>query len=1243
MGVVHRVFDREAGGEVALKTLPGGLSADGIYHLKREFRLFHDLRHPNLVRLHELFVERDWCFFTMELVDGLNFVDHIRQPSERTGHEPTMAEMEARFRDAGLQLAAALVYLHGLGRFHRDIKPSNLLVTRTGRLVMLDFGVAEWLGDDRPFAVTPERSMVGTPEYMAPEQAFGAPPSAAADWYAVGVTFYEALAGVLPASGRPAELFASKRRTHHPREKEPDVSVGLDQLVAQLLEPEPARRAAGTDVVASLKAPGTEPSPDEGGAMRTTTSPVRILGRDPQLEALRAAFGNLASQGLQVVEVQGPSGIGKTSLVRAFLAAVEPETPIVLRGRCHLQETVAFNALDGVVDDLARHLADRPGADVVLPRDVVALRRLFPVLDRVRTVKLAPGPPGDEPPREMRHRGLTAFVELLARVADRHPLVVWIDDLQWADLDSFDLLAEVLRARVPPRLMLIVSFRDQDTSEERPLEAWARLRASVPSTARTEIDLRRLDEDTCLGLATEWVGRPAQAATLQRAVVESGGSPYLLREICQFLKKDPAGPDGVDPRNLGRALTLRLKGLDAVEQEVIRIVAAAGGPVEETLLGRACRVSGVRAVVNRLSAESFLRRTLLNGVPSVDTYHDRIRAGVTESVDADSRRRHHRSLAQALLEQPGFDAQRVAEQLLAAGAPGEAREHVLAAADNAAAVMAFARAAAWYRKAIEIGHERDPVDVRRRLGQALANAGLGAQAAEAFGEAADLRERVQGPNDVQTIDLRRAVGQSYLDHGLIEQGMAVFERLFAQVGIAIPHGIRPALRLSAWQRLRFFLRGSRFRPTDAADLPAATLVRLDMLKALDRHLSLLNHVLADAVFTRFLLESLRAGEPRRIIWCLLREACAEASIPGSFFRRRAERLLERSAALLEAHGEPVLEGAVLASRGVVAWMGADWSGAADLLNQARALFLAKTPGAQWEIAFCDSWGLAAETHLGLIKKVSARMDQITADAVARGDRLHLRNCLVGAPTLVRLAADQADRLLEDLARARELVPDSYGGEHYLLVLAEVQAALYQGEPAHAWAKLTGAWSRLAAEQLLKLSYIRDELWALRGRTAVALACASAGSGSVEPMLAEARRCVRRLHRDGLPIGRAWADLISAALAAVAGDPSRQRTLLLQARKVFDALGMVLWRESVGVALSLCPGDPPRDKAASDLEQHLAQMKADGVVRPDRMLRLLVPGLTEPVGRGAALSPRTPALNASGEWSPESPALVSRSP
>src|SRR5689334_5660404 len=371
MGVVYEAHDRELDVRVALKLLPNP-DAPGLFNFKREFRSLATIVHPNLVALHELIADGATWFFTMEIVDGEDFLSFVRR-HDRCDYD--------RLIDALYQLTEAVAALHQLGVLHRDLKPSNVLVRRDGRVAILDFGLTTDLGAE----LLPGESGSGTLAYMAPEQALGERLTAAADWYAVGVMLFEAIAGKPPFSGGAMQIITAKMNDEPPSlsSLSADVPLPLEELCAALLRPDPAARAGKEEILAKLAEVRSRNPTAEYRAVVKPAFP--FVGRERHLAILARAAREARTGRMMTVHVHGRSGSGKSALVSHFLDGLrDDESTVVLSGRCYEQESVPYKGIDAVIDSLTRHLlSQQDDISDLLPENVGVLARLFPVLERV--------------------------------------------------------------------------------------------------------------------------------------------------------------------------------------------------------------------------------------------------------------------------------------------------------------------------------------------------------------------------------------------------------------------------------------------------------------------------------------------------------------------------------------------------------------------------------------------------------------------------------------------------------------------------------------------------------------------------------------------------------------------------------------------------------------------------------------------------------------------------------------------
>lgn len=979
MGVVYRARCRATDEVVALKTLQRMTPAD-LYRFKREFRVLAGLSHPNLIALRELVSDGVTWFFTMELLDGTHLLAHTSEDATpQEGSSPGGSRVKVR--ELLRQLAAGVAALHAAGVLHRDIKPANVLVTPAGRVVLLDFGLAGELASTGEYQSAPGH-VCGTIGYMAPEQAAGEPVSPAADWYSVGVVLYQVLAGRLPYTGPALNVLRDKQNFDPPPPPavRPGVPPDLERLCMDLLCRDPGRRPGGADVLRRLAG---SPGPADERAARPAAQPERrLVGRGDHLRALGEAFAAVRRGRAACVRVHGPSGAGKTALVRYFLDRAAADGAVTLAGRCYEQELVPYKAFDGVADALSQYLAGLPAEEVspVLPRDVGALVRLFPVLGRVPAVAGGPRAGGEVPDqREVRRRGTAALRELLARFGDRRPLVVFIDDLQWGDTDSGGLLEELLRPPDPPAVLMLLCHRSEDAASPL-LQPVLQIRPAAPWLDVRDVPVGELSAEDARALAVHLMGTDDAPARARAEAIarEAAGNPFYVGELAEAARAGLAVDGNVA---LDRLLWDRTRGLPAAAVRLLDAAAVAGRPVRLDVARHAAGGdAGFHAAQMLLRSRRLLRGTGLADGDRIAPYHDRVREAVLAHLPPDERCEYHLRLARAAEAVGDHDPEFLAVHYHGAGDGRTAGRHYATAAAEAAAATAFDQAARLYRLALEAGEwpAEGAAELWAGLASALANAGRGVDAAEAYLEAAS-RTRTD-----QAIEWRRRAAEQYLISGHIDTGLDVLRQVVADVGLTMPE--RPLwtlLRLAAG-RVRLMLRGILFRPRSAGELSAARLRRIDVCWSAAIGLSLTDYVRGAYFQTRGLLLALRAGEPGRIARSLAIEG-GHAATSGPVGGQRSLRLLEAAGTLAAQSSDPHPRAVTTLARGMREYLAGRYRAAAPLFEAAEQSLRDNCTGTTWELDTARTWWCWCHCYLGEWEELSARWPTILTDAWNRGD------------------------------------------------------------------------------------------------------------------------------------------------------------------------------------------------------------------------------------------------------------------
>jgi len=1217
-GEVFSGIDLRTRERVALKHLVR-LEPYALVLFKREFRLLSDCVHPNLVKYHELITHGEQWWLVMEYVDGVDLQSFVRDESF-SGESGSTRTVLAQLPDTSIatatvqnfltsrqavstpialtpsqvqklrktlpQLQEGMAYLHARGLIHRDLKPANIMVDRTGRVVVLDFGLAG--RSDQPNATT---EIVGTLRYMSPEHAQGQQATAASDWYSLGVILYMLLTGVPPYVGSATEMIKAKsqRLPPDPRLAGPALPADLCERCLALLQPDPAHRPRFLV--------GAPTSPKSANSVSSATLP--FVGRLQEIGALREHAARISSstQGCLVL-VHGASGIGKSALIQEYLAAFRCQPgAVALEGRCYEREAVPFKALDGVVDALAEHLAAQPPLVIarLLPRYAPQLAHLFPVLTSIPGIQAAKAQATTLEPSEARRRGLLALRELLVRLGESRPLVVVIDDLQWSDDDSLTAMGAVFGVPDPPPLMVIGSCRTDHAAG-----GLEHIKASLGHAGVPLIELAvgPLSEDSCdqlarAALAEGGLDGPEPVLTGIRNAAH--GHPLLLLELSRT-----GLSEGSQPPTVSGLLAGRLKKLPDAALGLLGCLAVAGRPRPLLMLRRTVRIEqGTFDAMALLRSERLVRTRAMADDEEVSLFHDQVADAVLNALSPDTTRDWHSRLLIELkaAKEPELEAEALHRHAFASGDMATAGHWALVAAGRATASLAFERAVELYRIAFTIADRGS--EVRMRLADVLAAAGRGPEAAHEYRRAGDAMQGAAARHA-----LCRAAGQ-YLRSGQMREGLETAHAALAVVGERMGSTPRAmwTITVGRWMHPPW---KEPLNPSPA-EVEPALLERMDALWEIAHGLGGIDTIRAAAMHARHLQLALRSGDITRSSKGLAWEAILTFALGGRKQLANGWQLVERSAGLALRCNQEHLRAWSQAAAGYGHWCEGRFGEAIDASIAAAASYREEGHDVAWELGSVMAWCLApALAAQGSLTALKSLCEEVELEFERLGDRYTLTTMRTVAKPLLHFAAGKPE-----LARAETSAAiDAWSREHWHLqhlfaAFAHCRADLYGGDCQTALSALAVIRKRMASSFQNKLQIKR--VFEIHLQTC-ALAMAAHQPGGARKHIARLRGEGRRLAAEGLSWATAHAQAAEAAALSAEGRAAEAVACYVRAADAYQSLGMQLHhlaaRRRAAEVGYLREPSPERVAALTAAE---GQLLAFGVVEPARLVAMLVPG------------------------------------
>lgn len=538
---VYLAHDTKLDRDVAVAVIKTeGLDAEGLVRVRREAQAMGRLGdHPHVVVVHDVGEDKGQPYIVSRYMAGGSVEEQL---ANAEGHR---LPIDQAIRTAE-QVSLALDHAHKNGIIHRDLKPGNVWLTAEGTAMLGDFGLAMALDRSR---MTAHGMMVGTVAYMPPEQALGRSPDARSDLYSLGAMLYEMVTGRPPFLGDDAVGVISQHINTAPIDPSwhiPKVRGALEDLILRLLAKSPADRPETASAVAvelrRIIAPGAQAAPQQAVPDATASQQAgawgRFVGRRDEMEQLKAALEAVLSGHGSLVMLVGEPGIGKSRLAREFTVYASLRGAQVLTGNCYEGEiTVPYLPF---VDALRQYVRSRSDAALLseLGSGAPEVAKLVSeVRERFPDIPEAPPLEGEAE----RLRLFDSVTRFLCSVSRSEPVVLFLDDVHWADKPSLLLLQYLARNVRSDRILVLAAYRDVELDRTHPLsEVLASLRRE---RLFERVLLRGLPADDVLAMISA-IGQqsagPEQYVNpaLSNAVYEqTEGNPFFIEEILRHLNQ----------------------------------------------------------------------------------------------------------------------------------------------------------------------------------------------------------------------------------------------------------------------------------------------------------------------------------------------------------------------------------------------------------------------------------------------------------------------------------------------------------------------------------------------------------------------------------------------------------------------------------------------------------------------------------------------------------------------------------
>jgi len=647
----------------------------------------------------------------------------------------------------GIDVCSALQYAHSQGVLHRDIKPENILITQEGTAKLMDFGLAKALGGTR---ITKRGMIVGTPAYLPPEQALGKDSDQRSDLYSLGATLYHMATGRPPFPGDdPVKVIFSHINDvpMKPSRIVPDIDAELERVILKLLKKDPDERyQSAKELKEALQSigrgeerlvvakPGLAAKPTVGLPSPEPIWARPLVDRVDELVTLKGRLdGVLRGEG-SLLFVTGEAGIGKTRLLMELKAYAKLRGALFLVGNCYEEGAVPYKPWV----EIAREYLRRSQPELLYKVAGIYAAEIVKLVPEAASKLSAIPPLPSLGPEEERLRLFEAVTQFFINASKDSPLVLFFDNLQWADPSTMQLLHYLGRSLRLERLAIMGAYRDLELKEK---EALSRCLLNMNRERLFQaLPLRRLEASEVAVMVRQTFGEKVPSELAKLVYAKSGGNPFFVEEILRSLAEERIVQPGQKgwvvshvsririPDTVKAVVTQRLQRLDEACRRTLSLAAVVGREFDFQVVKG---ITGLEEdqLVNHL--DECLRNGLIQErrVPTGEIYaftDNQVRDVLYEGVSTVRGRRYHLRIGQILeklhVENLKEHADELAYHFREGGDDAKALEYFLRAGERAKKLYANEEASSYFESALNLlditgGDVREKARVTEALGR----------------------------------------------------------------------------------------------------------------------------------------------------------------------------------------------------------------------------------------------------------------------------------------------------------------------------------------------------------------------------------------------------------------------------------------------------------------------------------------------------------------------------------------------